>query len=287
MPRLLIFTDLDGSLLDRDDYSYAAARPSLARIRLAAIPLVFVTSKTRSEVEPLAAEMGFDEPFITENGGGVFFPPRYHHLPLAGARPAGRYRLVILGRPYEEVRRFVTAAQAEGFPLRGFGDLTVAEVAELADLSLQAAARARERELTEPFLLADEARLPELEERARRAGLAITRGGRFFHLMGAGQDKGRAVRIVHQAFASQPGEPFLTVGVGDSPNDLPFLAVVDLPVVIPQPEGGRLELPELQRARLAPEAGSRGWNQAVHEILDDADGGKLMQDVQRNQEATS
>lgn len=50
---LLIFTDLDGSRLDHTDYSYEGALPALDRIARVGWPLVFVTSKTRVEVEPL------------------------------------------------------------------------------------------------------------------------------------------------------------------------------------------------------------------------------------------
>lgn len=72
--QLVIFTDLDGSLLNHEDYSFTAARPSIERIKTAGIPLIITTSKTRLEVERLQQEMGIREPFIVENGGGIFFP---------------------------------------------------------------------------------------------------------------------------------------------------------------------------------------------------------------------
>ncbi|MFQ5696467.1 MAG: mannosyl-3-phosphoglycerate phosphatase, partial [Terriglobia bacterium] len=50
MPRLIVFTDLDATLLDHQTYSWAAAEPALRRLRLLGIPLVFCTSKTRAEV---------------------------------------------------------------------------------------------------------------------------------------------------------------------------------------------------------------------------------------------
>jgi len=71
---ILVFTDLDGSLLNHDDYSFEEARPALDRLRKAKIPLIFVTSKTCREVEPLQNRLGLREPFIVENGGGIFVP---------------------------------------------------------------------------------------------------------------------------------------------------------------------------------------------------------------------
>ncbi len=50
-PKLVIFTDLDGTLLDRDTYSFEPALPALRLIRQKDIPLVLSSSKTRAEIE--------------------------------------------------------------------------------------------------------------------------------------------------------------------------------------------------------------------------------------------
>ena len=67
--KLVIFSDLDGSLLNHSDYSYSEARPALERVIRNQVPLIFVTSKTRPEVEVLHREMQIEEPFVVENGG--------------------------------------------------------------------------------------------------------------------------------------------------------------------------------------------------------------------------
>ena len=48
-PKLVIFTDLDGCLLDRETYSFEPAQAALRLIREKKIPLVLVSSKTRVE----------------------------------------------------------------------------------------------------------------------------------------------------------------------------------------------------------------------------------------------
>ena len=77
MSRFVIFTDLDGTLLDHHTYSYDAARPALERLRKSEIPLIMVSSKTRIEIEVLRTEIGNREPFIPENGGAIFIPDDY------------------------------------------------------------------------------------------------------------------------------------------------------------------------------------------------------------------
>lgn len=261
---LLIFTDLDGSLLDHDGYSVAGARSALARIRRLAIPLIFTTSKTRVEVEALQTELELAEPFIVENGGGFFLPPSYDALPVPAAEQFGRYRLLRFGVEYRQLRRFLEE-YGPRFQVRGFGDMSEGEVAGRTGLSLRQAAWAKTREFTEPFICGGE--LEQFRELAGRAGLAITRGGRFHHLMGSAQNKGRAVRAAIRAWRSA-GQPVQTIGLGDSENDEPLLANVEIPVQIPGPDGyfAPLAVAVLVRARTP---GSRGWGAAVMALLDD------------------
>ncbi|MFB3136761.1 MAG: HAD hydrolase family protein [Nitrospirales bacterium] len=85
--RLVIFTDLDGSLLDTETYRFDAARAALEELTARQVPLVLCTSKTRAEVEPLRQELGITDPFIVENGGASIFlartflrcPPALHN----------------------------------------------------------------------------------------------------------------------------------------------------------------------------------------------------------------
>lgn len=263
--RLAVFTDLDGTLLDHEDYSFAGARPALERLRRRGIPLVFTTSKTRREIEALRELMGFHDPFISENGGGIFFP--VHDAPwVSEGTPYPPYILVRLGKPYREIRRFLEV-HGRSFGVRGFGDMTVEEIARLTGLSGEEAQEAAKREFTEPFLLEDAALLPEIMGMAAREGLQITRGGRFHHLIGAGQDKGKAVRLVTEVLGRKFGERPMTIGFGDSPNDFPMLETVDIPVLIPHPDGRHESFFRLELIR-APFPGSRGWNAVMEKLLD-------------------
>ena len=50
MKRWLIFTDLDGTLLD-EDYGWIAARPAIEALQMASFPIILNSSKTVSEME--------------------------------------------------------------------------------------------------------------------------------------------------------------------------------------------------------------------------------------------
>lgn len=266
--RWVIFSDLDGSLLN-DDYSFEEARPALEKIRGLEIPLILTTSKTRAEVEVLMGEMNIEEPFIVENGAALFLPAKYRGWAMAEGSPFQSYVVIRLGIPYAEIRAFVEKATPR-FGIRGFGDWSVREIADMTGLSLEKAGLAKEREFTEPFLPGDEKGLEDLMRTAAKQGIKITRGGMFHHFIGLNQDKGKAVEIAKGIFRKHMGDEVRFIGIGDSANDIPMLRRVEIPVLIPH-AGGRFEPVDLPNLIRASSPGSRGWNAAVEDILNDAE----------------
>ena len=67
----VIYTDLDGTLLDHDTYSAEAARSVLERVGAGGIPIVPATSKTYSEVLEFRSSMNLTHGFIVENGAAL------------------------------------------------------------------------------------------------------------------------------------------------------------------------------------------------------------------------
>ena len=265
--QVIIFTDLDGSLLDHENYSFTEAMPSLRRIKQSGIPLIITTSKTRMEVEHLQREIGIREPFIVENGGGIFFPSGYRNWIIEGGERHEDYTLIRIGTTYFTVRIFLKKIGAR-FEIKGFGDLTAEEISRLTGLPHERAEMAKAREFTEPFLLKRPESIGCLSALAAEKDLKVTQGGRFYHLIGMEQDKGVAVRMVMDIFKINSGEELRTIGLGDSENDLPMLKQVDIPVLIPRPGKGHLDirLPGLVWAR---EQGSKGWNETVERLLNE------------------
>lgn len=269
----ILFTDLDGTLQDHDSYSWAPAEPALEEIARRRLPLVLVSSKTRAEIEVLRRKLGNGHPFVSENGGGIFFPRGYFPKKAEGAVSAShQYLCVPLARPYREVTALLDAIAAEtGASVVGFRHMSAREVAQNTGLSPREAEWARQREFDEPFFFtgSDETQARFLSA-ARERGLTITRGDRFWHAF-AGSDKGRAVeRLMRLYRAALPGSRRLrSVALGDSLNDLPMLQAATVAVIIPKPGGGHDEalVAALPRAIRAPAPGPEGWNAAVMELL--------------------
>ncbi len=256
--KLLIFTDLDGTLLNSDDYRYDAALPILAELQARDIPVMPVTSKTRQEVETLRQAIGLHDPFIVENGSGIFLPQRDRWA---------SYHLECLGCTYAAARQGLKSiSQVLKQKLSGFGDLTHSEIEQLTGLSPEDVKQAKAREFSEPFVTPANIAADTLTSVAESLGFQVVVGDRFSHLIGQHAGKGRAVRWLVQYFRGiNPDETLMTVGLGNSPNDLPLLEAVDKAIVIPGKNGPHPGL-NGRGWQVASSSGSQGWATAIAAI---------------------
>lgn len=268
---MVIFTDVDGTLLDSRTYRFDEARQALEHLRDQKIPLVLVSSKTQAEMEPIRSHLHNDHPFIVENGGAVLIPAKYFPFPPPATRICGPYHVVEFGTPYPLLRNALKEIAREvGLSLTGYGDLSADDIAVRTGLSSEEAALAKQREYDEPFFIeGDRPITPELAAAIRRRGLNWTTGDRCHHLMGS-QDKGRAVRYLIEYYrqaAAAHGQHCTTVALGNSLNDLPMLAAVDRPILIQQADGSYAPGVDLPGLMQAPAPGPIGWNQAILSLL--------------------
>lgn len=269
-PAPVVFTDLDGTLLDHYSYSFEAAGAALLRLRQAAVPLVPCSSKTRTEIEKIQKQLESVHPFVAENGAAAFIPEGYFPFAVPGARERAGYLVLEFGRPHDEVVELLRrTAEAVDVPVVGFSDMTVSEVAETCGLSMLDARLAKLREYDEPFRVAggDAASRDRLLRALQRAGLQCVSGGRFDHVTGRA-DKGLAVVALRELYR-RVHRTVVTVGLGDSPNDVSLLRAVDIPVVVLSPvaDASAELVRRVPAARVTLQRGPAGWAEALDQIL--------------------
>jgi len=267
-PPLIIFTDLDGTLLDHYNYSFDAAQEALEKINVSKIPLIFCSSKTRAEIEMWRKKLGNHYPFISENGGAIFYPKKEKYPNSYQVRTRNGYRMLKLGTYYPDLlQQFKKLKKIFGEKIRGFSEMDLSEVASLTGLPENQAALAQKREYSEPFVFTgDKDEMKKLQIFVKKCTLNVTQGGRFFHLLGD-NDKGKAVSIVIKGYKDV--NPMLqSIAIGDSFNDLPMLQKVDIPVLVQKPkEIFDEKISSLTNLIRAPGVGPEGWNKALLAIL--------------------
>lgn len=267
MPSFVIFSDLDGTLLDHDSYSFKAAAEALDLIRSKNIPLILCTSKTRKEIEIYRRQLDNDSPFISENGGGIFIPKTYFSQEFDYHREVDGYKVIDLGTSRETLISTLRSISEEtGIQIKGFSDMNVKEIAELTGLDKDTAKLAMVRDHSEPFIIPeDEKYAATIEDKINLKGYRHTRGGRFHHILGE-NDKGKAVKILTNIYKSEFND-IKTVGIGDSLNDLPMLQTVDIPIIVQKPSGSYE--PEIKLSNLvhADGIGPSGWNSSILKLF--------------------
>lgn len=250
---LMVFTDLDGTLIDHDTYDYAPAIPAIEAINRLSAGLVLASSKTAPEISRLRQKLGGEcWPAIVENGAGVL-PPFVTECP--DALQYGAVRSALECVPTELRALFC-----------GFCDVDVEQVVQMTGLSPGDAALAQERSFSEP---GNWSGTPSQKDAFLTAlgkhGVTAQQGGRFLTLS-LGNNKVDQMRKIIDTY-----RPRYTIALGDAPNDIAMLEHADIGIVVANPT--RPPLPPLEtedagRIIRTKEAGPVGWNLAVFDAID-------------------
>lgn len=266
---LVVFSNLDAVLHDRDGRGHEAVRPAITLLTAARIPLVIASSRTRAEIEVLQEKLGIRHPFIAENGGAVYVPVGYFPDVLPHATSRYGYQVIDGGVPYRDVVSTLhRLAKQLNVGIESFSQMSVEEVGRAYDLSLLEARLAKLRDHTEPFRFTDAT--PKARKRLfhalQSAGFAFVDDGRFWHVR-ARTDLPGWMRTLRACYSS--GHRVSAAGLSDRVEDLPLLQEVDVPVVV-QGAAGRSSA-ELYRALpqavLTTASGAAGWIEGVTKLV--------------------
>lgn len=266
MARLLISTDLDGTLLDHHTYSPAPADRLFAILDKLDIPWVLNTSKTFAELVSLRQALGNSHPFVVENGCAIYVPQTSDIARDLKLPTFGDYRVKRLGVERQTLLDALNKLQTQ-FEFKGFSDMSVDEVIDLTGLKLSDAKSAMERQFTEPLLWKDsEIALTAFTQLLDQQGLKVVRGGRFVHLMGK-SDKAQAQQWLAQQYQALWKEPVEVMALGDGENDSAMISAALLPVQIRSPSHDFPTLDPKVHAYQTQGVGPAGWYEAVSQVL--------------------
>jgi mannosyl-3-phosphoglycerate phosphatase len=268
-PRVVIFTP--SNLLGSANSLAQPAAEALLEIERRHIPLVLSTRGTRAQLEPLRRKLEHAHPFITEGGGGLFFPDGYFALRLEGARRAARYLSVPFGRSSREAGAAVEdIARQAGAEIVRYAEMSPREIARNTGMTERDAEAAREREFSERFFFAGNAgpAAQSFEKIAVDNGWQIRRSGLFWELY-SGSDEGKAVRYLMRLYRQTLRSRIRSVAIGTSSENLSLLAAADQAFLLPA-SGGRFDdllLSKLPNSAKITVPGAAGWNQTVVNVL--------------------
>jgi len=266
----LIFTDLDGSLLDHHNYSHEAADALLTQLAIQKIPVIPVSSKTAAELELIRASLNNQHPFIIENGAAVYIPIGYFEQQPEDTQQIGNFwvkQFVDERKHWQQLIQQLKPKYLDQF--KTFSELGIDGIIALTGLNVHTAARAAKRQFGEPISWQGNGNLKQqFIDEIEQLGGHVLQGGRFIHVSGQ-CDKGKALEWLHQLYLSAATTTDIkTLAIGDSHNDKAMLEQADYALLIRSPAHS---LPEINRDKhlfVSTQLGPKGWSEGVKLILD-------------------
>lgn len=150
----IIFCDVDSIVPPRgkalegfDEFS--------ADLEHAAIPIIWVTSRTRLQIDEPRRRMGHAHPFIAEGGCGSYLPEGYFHLRPAKTLRLGRFTCLPVAEPQPAASEALEElAEKTGISVVTLRSLAPRELAHNSGLPAQQAELLRQRDFDELFFFA-------------------------------------------------------------------------------------------------------------------------------------
>lgn len=269
-PPLLIFTDMDGTLLDHFSYSHQPAAATLQKLKNLEIPVIANTSKTFSELLALRKTIGNTDAFIAENGAAIYLPKSTWPEVSGHDAELDEYWVKEFCLPRAHWQQLITSIASEfAGEFSTFAEGGIDAIMKWTGLNEEDARLAADRHYGEPIRwLGTEQRAKEFRDRLQKMGGTALQGGRFMHLSG-NSDKGRSMQWLSELYGSPP-----TLAAGDGDNDIAMLDAADFALVIKSPVNpapklhnsqGRLDSGNLIYSRAC---GPEGWAEGVAAFLE-------------------
>lgn len=258
--RALFFADIDGTLIDQNNYCYEESLAGINLLKENSIPLVSVSSKTFDEMSLLVKELNLNHPFAFENGTGIAYP----------SEDGKGFTFELEGPGIEKIAEFLPELERlSGRSLRGIISLSETEVKDITGLDIKSAALAKKRMTTLPFIadggnLLEDNEISDLNAVLIDYNFHITKGGRFNHLLPADTGKGYAVKKIIEFYKYKFKDEIITAAAGDSLNDIPMLESVDYSYVIRKSGGSFINF---MSGRIMNSEGPAGFSEAVINFL--------------------
>ena len=223
-PTILIFTDLDGSLLHRDTFKFDPIKDYIKSLLDSGIIVIPNSSKTEKEIENFNEELGTKLPFISENGSAI------HGLNLINQNFPTK---IILSREKEELLKIFN----EKIP-----EKLINKCVQISKLTKKAQEKifgqkddklkdALKRKYTLPFVFnGNNSEKNKLLKILSSNSLTLQEGGRVLNLcddINKIKSMNRIIKILKKT-----EDKIKTIAVGDNYNDLEMLKNSDVPCLV-------------------------------------------------------
>ena len=218
--QILIFTDLDGSLLDKDTFRFDEIEDYFRELLSEGIKIIPNSSKTEAELYDFNEQYNLNLSFIVENGSCI------HGLNLINANLPKKISLSRSANEiYEIYNQNMTANLKEKIIF--ILNLKSNQQEEIFGLPLDKIKLAIKRNYSLPIQFnGTEIEKKEFIKIINDSGLSIQTGGRIMNICD-NVNKSKALSKTLDLIKKEIDKEIITVGVGDNQNDIDMLKLSD------------------------------------------------------------
>ncbi len=256
--KVVIFTDLDGSLLHRDTFKFDTIKNYISSLVDRGIIIIPNSSKTEKEIENFNEELEVDLPYISENGSSI------HGLNLINHNFPNK---IILSREKEELQKIFNEKIPEQLKDKciQISKMNKKEQEKIFGQKDSKLKDALDRKYTLPFLFrGDKNEKNKLLKILNSNSLTLQEGGRVLNLcdnINKVKSMNRVIKILKKT-----EDKIKTIAVGDNYNDLDMLKNCDIPCLVFN-DKFKLDQINIDNLIFSNEASPEGWADVIKKAL--------------------
>ncbi|MGI0031376.1 MAG: HAD-IIB family hydrolase [Nitrososphaeraceae archaeon] len=263
----VIFTDIDGTLLDSHLPDIKKMKKLVAKTLESGAHLILCSSKTEPEQNKIKSNMDLHEPYIVENGGATIVPMDYFKKSkITSSKIFQKNYIIETGGTAQRINSILKKIKNKhDIDFKAVSDLSISELSKITKLPRDYASRMMKRKYSETIVQIDHNNFPKFASIVEKEGLKIIPGGQYFDIT-LGNDKGTAVKVLIDIFRKEYSNNVIFFGIGDSKNDESMLTLMDFPMLVQKPNRSweSLQMNDLQKIN---GIGPTGWEIALDLVL--------------------
>ena len=267
---ILIFSDLDGTFMNHDDYSYHHLKQFITKIKNKS-EIIFTSSKTFAEITKIKKKINLNFPFIVENGACIFYPKDYLDFNKISQKLIEYKNFVGLPISRQNITKIKDQIKKENltsnFKFSFFSELSNQDLVKFTNLSIEDLLNSKKRHFSDPIYWNDSTKkLQIFKKKLTEKKIVTSEGGRFLHF-NFNYDKGKAVNKFIKIYKKYKSKNFFTISLGDSENDLSMLELTNYSCVIKSSKKKKLYLKKSINNYYSEMEAPIGWKESLEYIF--------------------